>query len=262
MKLNKPIITICIIILLVVDLIFFSFLSIGKNLKDKEFINDISQSFNFKEFLLDDETISNSINNYNYPKEVFDYLDEFQINKIKKKFTSRLLNKENSLLLKQEIKEVLSNSVYEYEYRSQSDVYSYVIKDIEDFSERMEANFNIDFVNEYYGVYNISNGIIYYIALGFFIVSIVLIISFEKRNGFLISSIILIIYSFLIYYINKNALEIGFRSLFKYFDNISFHLDNLYIICFIIGFVLLLIYIVKLSKKCAREIRISSYNRR
>ena len=261
MKLNKPIITICIIILLVVDLIFFSFLSLGRNLKDKEFINDIVQSFSFKDYLLDDEVISNSINNYNYPKEVFDYLDDFQINKIKKKFVNRLLNKEKSLLLKEEIKEIISNSVYEYEYRTQSDIYSFVLKDIEDISRRMEEKLNIDFVKEYYNVYNISDGLLYFISLSFLIVSIVLILVFEKRNGFLISSIILIIYSFLIYYINKNAKEIV-GSLFKHFDNISFHLDNIYIICFIIGFVLLLVYIIKFLKKCARDIRISTYNRR
>ena len=262
MKLNKPIITICIIILLVVDLIFFSFLSFGKKIKDEKLINEMVESFDFKKYLLDDDIISNSIDNYNYPKEVFDYLDNLQINKVKKKFINNLLHEENNLVLKQDIKEILDNSVYEYEYRSQGDIYGFVANDIDTYSTKMEDEYNIDFVNRYNTLYSISSGILYYISLLFIIISISLIIVFEKRNGFLISSIILIVYSFLIYYVNKNVLEIGFKSIFKYFKNVSLHLDNLYIICFILGFVLLLIYIVKLLRKLARDIRISSYNRR
>ena len=262
MKLNKPIITICIIILLVVDLIFFSFLSFGRKIKDEKFVNEMVESFDFKEYLLDDKLISNSIDNYKYPKEVFDYLDDLQVNKVKKKFVNNLFKEENNLVLKQDIKEILDNSVYEYEYRSKSDTYSFVSNDIDSFSTKMEENFNKDFVNRYNTIYGISSGILYYISLIIILVSISLIIVFEKRNGFLISSIILIVYSFLIYYVNKNVLEIGFKSLFKYFNNISLHLDNLYMICFILGFVLLLIYIVKYLIKLARDIRISSYNRR
>ena len=262
MKLNKPIITICIIILLVVDLIFFSFLSFGKTIKDEKIIDEVVQSFDFKSYLLDDEVISKSIDNYNYPKEVFDYLDDLKINIIKKKFVNNLIKREDYLVLKQDIKELMTNSVYEYEVRNQKDILSYVSNDIDNFSSRIEEYFDTNFVNEYYSVYNISSGIIYYISLSFIIISIALIIILEKRNGFLISSIILIVYSFFIYYVNKNPFEVGLRSLFKYFDNVSFHLDNLYIICFILGFVLLLIYIVKFLRKVARDIRISSYNRR
>ncbi len=260
MKLNKPIITICIIILLVVDLIFFSFLSFGKKLKDEKVINEIVESFNFKEYLLDDELISNSINNYNYPKEVFNYLDDLQINRVKKKYVDRLLKKDNFLIQKQDIFDILSNSVYEYEFRNKSDIYNYVESDIDNFSTRMEDSFDIDFINEYYGIYNVSNGMLYLISLSLIIIGIIFIIIIEKKNGFLVSSIILIIYSFLIYYINKNALEVGFGSLFKYFNKISFHLDSLYIICFIFSFVLLLIYIVKSLRRAAREIRLKSYN--
>ena len=262
MKLNKPIITICIIILLVVDLIFFSFLFIGKKLSNNSFIKDTIQEFDFKEYLLDDEVIADSINNFKYPKEVFDYLDNNKINKAKKEFANLLIKKEEQLINKEEIKDILDSSVFEYEYRSSSDTYSFVEEDIDYFSNKMEKDFNTNFVNEYYSVNKLSSGILYYISLILIITGLVFIIILEQRNGFLISSIILIIYSFLTYYINKNMFEFGFNSVFKYFKKINLQMDNLYMICFILGFVLLLIYIVKSLRKMTREIRIKSYYRR
>ena len=261
MKLNKPIITIFIIILLVVDLIFFSFLYFGKKFNDKKFIDEIVEQFNFKSYFLNDDYISNKINNYNYPKEIFDYLDDLQIKNVKKIFKNNLINREEILIQKEDIKEILDNSVFEYEYRNSEDVYNFVKDDIEYFSNKMEKDFNDNFVKEYYGIYDVCSGILYFISLGLIIIGIISILLIEKRNGFLITSIILILYSFLIYYINKNAFDIGYNSIIKYLNNINLQLDNLYMICFILAFVLLLIYIIQMLKKVARDIRISSYRR-
>ena len=50
MKLNKPIITICIIILLVVDLIFFYYLSFGRKIKEEKIVNENLEKFDYKEY--------------------------------------------------------------------------------------------------------------------------------------------------------------------------------------------------------------------
>ena len=58
------------------------------------------------------------------------------------------------------------------------------------------------------------------------------------------------------------ALEnVGLKDKLKYFKKAGLNLDGLYFICFIMGFILLLIYIVKVLRRLARNIRINSYNR-
>lgn len=262
MKLNKPIITICIIILLIVNLIFFSFLSIGKKIGEKDFLNEIVLKFNLKTYILNNESISKSIEEYKYPKEVYNYLDNLKINNLKNKFINNLFEKKDRLIDKSDVEEILKNSVYEYEYNHSSDIYSYVENDIKEVSNHLEERFNSEFVDHYFSIKYFSEGIIYYVSILLTVALILLIIYFEKKNGLLITSIILLIYSFTLFYVNDNYLEFGLNNVFKYFDKIDFKLDNIYIICFILGFVLLLIYMCAFFKKVTREIRIKSYNRR
>ena len=258
MKLNKPIITICIIILLVVNLIFFSFLSIGKNITNKKNLEELLQEFNFKEYVLNNETISNSISNYKYPKEVFNYMDEIKIKSIKNTFINNLYNRNEELINKNDIKELLSNSVYEYEYKNKKDIYEYVIDDINSFSTNLHDRFSKSFVDDYYTAGGIVN-VLYYISIALSIIFISIIIFIEKKNGLLASSIILILYSFFLFYMDRNLVNKGFMSLSKYFNKINLNLNTSYIICFILGFVLLLIYIVKRLKEFLRDLRIRSY---
>ena len=259
MKLNKPIITICIIILLVVNLVFFSFLSIGHNLSNKEKLNEIIEKFDFKSYLLNNETINNSIKEYHYSEEVFNYMDQLQINKIKKKLVNNLYDNKEELINEVEIKELINNSVYEYESRTQKDIFGFVESDVNTFSNEMALKFNDNYSSYFQFVKTISNGIIYYSSIILSIVFIGLIIFYEKKNGLLISSIILICYSIYVFYMDNNFIRIVFNRVLKYFESINLHLDKLYIICFLVGFVLLLIYIVNLIKHWLRDLRIRSY---
>ena len=262
MKLNKPVITIFIIIMLLGFLIFFSFLSIGRNLNDKEYISEIVNDFNVKEYILRNDKIKDSIDNFKYPKEVFNYLDDNKIKLLKKKYVNNLFDRKEKLIDKNDVKEILDNSVYEYEYNTSSDIYNYVENDIEHFSNVFENKINVEYIDYYYGFKDFSSGFIYYLILIIIIVSIIILIIFEKFNGCFISSITLILYSFFIYYLNNYILEVSFKKYLNYFNDFDLHLEKLYFICFIFGFVLLLIYIVYKLKKIARNIRISSYNRR
>lgn len=257
MKLNKPKFTICFVVILMLNLVFFSFLILGKNIVKENTTSDIVNNFDFKNYLLMDDEIKNSINNYKYPKEVYNYLDELKINLIKKKIINGLKDNSNSLVIKDDIKEVLDNSVYEYQYISSKEIYSFVSKDINSFSERFTDTLNNNISKGYIFVKNISSGLIYYLSITISIILLMLIIIFEKNNGFLITGLFLLLYSFFVYYMDKHFIE----TIFKYINNINVHLDNLYCICFIIGFVLLLIYIVIKLKKVFRDLRIKSYNR-
>lgn len=261
MKLNKPVITICLIILLAINLLFFSFLSIGNKLEEKEFVNSIINSFDFKDYLLKEDNISTSINNYRYPQEVFDYLDDIKIKEIKDKIINDLFDNKEMIIEKGDIKELLVDSVYEFQNNRNVDIFNYVSSDIESFSLTFSNKINGEFVKSFYDIRNFSSWF-YSITLLLTVIMIGLIIYFEKQKGLLISSIILMTYSFFAFYFNKYFLKFVFKNQSNYLKNVKLDLDSLYIISFIIGFIILIIYLIKVFKKVARDIRISSYNRR
>ena len=260
MKLNKPLITICLIIILVINLIFFSFLSVGKKTEDKEYIKQIVSTFDFKEYLLNNSTIDKSINEYKYPKEVFDYLDSIKIDELKDEIVDNLFNKSDYLINKEDIIDILNNSVYEFEASRTKDIYSYVKDDIEEYSMYFDNKLNKDIKDGYFYVNRITNAL-YPVSILISIIIFGIIIIFEKENGILLSSIVLLSYSFFVFYVDKYFISFSYKRLLKYFKFVNLELDNLYIICFILGFVLLLIYIIKSLRRFARNVRISSYNR-
>ena len=262
MKLNKPVISISIIVIIIVDLIFFSFLCIGKKIENKEYVEELIYKFDIKKYVLDNDNIKHSIDNYKYSEDVFNYLDDFKVKLIKRNFVNNLFDEKEVLIDKKDVSDVLKNSVYEYEYYNKVDIYNYVSSDIDAFTNYFVSKFDKDFAKDFNDFKNFTSGIIYYIPLILAIALFTLLIVFEKKNGILISALALLVYSFFLYYFNKHFLEIGFSRVFKYFNNVDLQLDNMYVICFIISFVLLLIYIVFYLKRAARNIRVNSYYRR
>ncbi len=262
MKLNRPIFTIILIILLVIDLIFFSIVIIGKKVLDKNSIKDIVYSFNYKEYLKDNEIIKNSTNNYKYSFEIFDYIDDNEVKKIEDKFIDNIyLNKKT--IEKEDIILILNNAVDKYEKDNLVDIHNYVDGDINKVSNKLsnideEFNIAFSFINKF------VNSELVYIFLIFAIISIVLIIVFEHINGCLINSITLILYSILMYYLKYNLyskihLDNNVNKYFNDFSNKIVDLDNVYAISFFLGFVFLLIYVIKLIRRMIRDIRLNSY---
>jgi len=233
----------------VLDLIFFSFLLISKKITTKSFLKETVTSFNFNDYLINDEIISSGIKNYNYPKEVFNYIDNNKVLIIKNKIIDDLEISENS------IKDLLINSLYEYENRTNYEIKDNIENDINLFSN----NF-VKMISDYSLTYNflnkISNSIFYPISLISSIV-IILLILFIDKDGIKKISIILFCYSFILYYFNNNLFKIS--NLFKYKKNNNIGLEKEYIVCFIFSFVLLLIYMCNLFRKFLRNQRIKGY---
>ena len=252
MKLNKKVIVYSLIVLLVLDLIFFSFLLVSKKITSKSFITESTINFDFKEYLLNDEVIKSGIDNFKYPKEVFDYIDNNKVLNVKNKFIDNLYVNED------DIKEVLTDSYYEFENRTTYELNDDIKTDIEKFSTNFSNKF-VDYSRIYNLCYNISNSILYSILLILSIIFLILLIVIDKKNGLKKSFIILLSYSFVIYYINYNFFKISSNNVFKYVKNVNLEFERIYIICFISSFVLLLIYVLNLLKRFLRDQRIKEY---
>lgn len=264
MRLNKPIITIALIIIMVFNLIFFSLNFIGKTFTNKSFLYSIVDKFDFYKYISNDEEIIKSVEEYKYPMSIFEYINYNKVNEIKDEFVDNLLNDKEILIDNSKIRKILNNSVSKYEIINEVDIINNVEKNIEDVSFKISNEFNND-LNETYRLFRFLSYDAFTYLFGIILLLLTIgIIIIERRNGFLICSIIYITYSLIIYWVDKNfftdSLFISFNS--TYFNDMSNNtlmLGHLYMICFILGFVLLLIYIIKMLKRMFRNLRLYSY---
>ena len=259
MKLNKPKITTLIIVILVINLIFFSFTLISKALVNKDNITSIIDNYDFKEYILNNEVIKESINNYKYPKEVFNYIDDFNLKKLKKSMIDNLHNNKDIILNKDDLSYLIKNSIYEYDVRTKENAYDLVISDIEYLVIDADNYFNDEIINQFNIFRFFSNDMFNMLSICISIILTFMLIIIEKRNGYLLGSIIMLSYTAIIFYLDKNILSI-IPNLGKYISNKQIiAIDNQYMICFILGFVLLLIYIISYLKKEMRDYRLSKW---
>lgn len=254
MRLRNPIITILLITVLVLNLIFFSFVLISKTVVNKEYLKDIIKDFDIKIYILNNENIENSINNYKYPKEVFNYLDE---DTFKNKLIDKLYDND-SYDIEKEMLYMINKSVNEYDSINMTDSSTYINSDIKLLAKEFSNFINENIVNLFNLMKDISNSLLYIISIILSIVLCGIIIYIEGRKGIIINSIILFFYSLFCYYINNHFYSIivssfGNNKNLLYLKKCNFSLDSVYIICFILSFVLLLIYMIHYIKKWFRN---------
>ncbi len=260
MKLKNPVISIIIIILLVSLLIIFPFVMLSKNTKEVNSIKKIIYDFDIKEYLLNHDVIDDSIKNYNYPKEVFNYININDIKIMKDKIYNRLMENSNSLISKNEIISLISNSVYEFENVTYKDVYDNVYSDIEYISTELENYLNDRLINYQMFLSIVGSNVIFYFLLFVCLLLLTIIVFIEKNSGIIISSIISLLYSLYLYYISDNFYRLFVSSSVSNYVKLLFknHFllnDESYIICFILSFVLLLIYIFNCVKSFFKKIK-------
>ena len=264
MRLNKPIITIILIIVMAFTMVSFSLSLIGKSLNNKKVLRPVVNNFLFYNYVVKDKNIVTSINSYKYPIEVFDFIDYKEVNKVKEDFINNYIEGKKILIDSSQIRKILKSSVNIYEEKYNVDILKNINKDIDNVSLKINDFFGEEFSQGSMLLKMFSSDIVMYIIILILISIFVSIIVIEKKTGLLICSTALIVFSFLLYYINNNFFIN--KNLF-YLDNTYFYdmegvtlkLDKTYMICFILGFVLLLIYIVKSIKKYFRDLRLYSY---
>ena len=264
MRLKRPIITISFIVILVICLIFFSFVLISNNYVKNNRIKEIIYNFNIKDYILNDSKILKSIKNYNYPKEVYNYIDNNEVYILKEKIYSRFNHHDKKLLNQKEVILILNNSIYEYENINLSDSIKMVNEDIEYINNKI-IEFTNNRLNDYHTFFSIlGKDILFYVFIIIIILIAILIIIIEGMNGVLICSISFFTFSLYIYYLNINFYRF-FQSILEndYFINFLKRIfllkEDVYIICFILSFVLLLIYIVNYFKKIRKKIKFHSF---
>ena len=83
MRLNKPIMTIILVIIMVINLVFFCLISIGQTFNKKEFWKSIINKFDLYNYVINDAEVKQSIANYNFSIELFNYIHEEKVLSLK-----------------------------------------------------------------------------------------------------------------------------------------------------------------------------------
>lgn len=261
MRLNKPFITILLIIVLVVNLVFFSLCVIAKSVTSEKFIKSITDRFDFYKYVIEYEDVKESIKAYRYPIEVYDYIDYQKVYNLKELFIDNLVKAKEELIKKNNISELLEESVIKYDENNSSSSYTYAKEDIDEISSELSNFFGDNFKSTYNFFRLFSSELLFYITIIISIgISIGLII-IEKERAYLLLSIFYGLFSYILYDFNENFLEYNWKNeSFLNLSGVTFKLDNSYIVCFILSFVLLLMYITKLIRNHLRDMRIKPYS--
>ena len=266
MNLKKPFRTTLFIVLLVIDLIFLSFLVSLKHVANKDYMVSKIKDFDIVRYVKERDYIIESTNNLRYPIEVYNYINVDNFNNIGEEAVDNLFAGKKPILESAKFTSLLKQSIDYYDAANNADSMEHVKKDVQRFSTEVSYKINNDSVVKLLKASTIvTNTFVYFIPYLIAITFTALIIVYEKKKGLLIGGITYMIYSFYVYYFDKNFIrrlysEGNFYSYFKGFKKYTFNLNTLYTICFILGFVLLLIWTIFYIKKTVRRVKVSSYD--
>lgn len=261
MRLNKPYISIILIVILVVDLVFFSLCAIGKSITNKKFLESIIDKFSFYNYVITNESVKNSIDSYRYPIEVYNFIDNNKVKELEDDFANNLIEGEKVLINKNKVIEILLESVNNYDSINDTSSIEYAKKDIDKVAEELNVFFDDSLKNTYnfFKLFAMDFVLLITIVIGISI--IVSVIIFERENAYLLLFIIFGLFSYILYDFNGNFLKNNWsNNEFLDLSGVTFMLDYSYIVCFILSFVLLLMYITKLIRNHLRDMRIKPYS--
>ena len=265
MDLKRPVGTTFTVIILSIVLMLLTFFATFKNLTNKEFLKQRAREFDIVEYVKNRGYVIEHSNSYKYPVEVFDYINIYDFNTLMDQSIDNLYNDKDTILDVSKLTDLLTKSVNLYDMNNNTDSLSFVKEDISRFSSEISYKLNngvtVRLVKSFI---SFIHSLIYYLPTLIAISLFALIFWNEKKNGLLINAAILFLYSFVIYRLDYQILPMlvskgSFYSYINGLDKITLGLERIYIVCFILSFILLLIYIVMRLKKTIKNIRKRPY---
>lgn len=271
MKIKHSFITPLIIFLLIITMLLYIVLNIGRFVLNKEFIENVSKNIDLKENIQNNPELNNYLEEKKIPKEVLNNIDKKETKKLMQKIIDGLYSNKSSIISYSDMSLIIKKSILIYEKENLEDIYSNIENDIDEFSIAFANSINNkDFLNSFRMAHSIVNGMAYYILLALLIMLISIIIILEKETSTLILGAILVLLSIAVYKIEdalllKNEIEIVKLIGKDNFTKIVEYIKTIYLTPFAIGIILLIIaiaIIIKLGANKLKVIKYDSYYRR
>ena len=255
---NKPTFLITITVIFVSLTIISLFINI---LLNKDNVEKVLINQNLSSLFIKDKELNKNLDDKKIYKEAITNINEVVLRDYLITGVDRLYNGKTVLITEDEVNTIIKNSINKYEKNKDVEVYNYIKDDLKTTSKIISKGIsNGEAINTFNVVRNSSN-----IYILFMVISISLIIYLftkSKKDAFLYNGLILVGSSLLNYYIINKLLiniikSIDFIEINKYLlDRVKQISLGICSIIFIIGLVLLVIYLIKYSKKLLRDFRI------
>ena len=265
MDLKKPIGTTFTVIILSIVLMILTFFATFRYLTNKDFLKARAKDFDIVEFVKNRGYVVEHSDSYKYPVEVFNYINIYDFNTLMDQSIDNLFDNKDTILDVNKLTDLLTKSVNLYDMNNNTDSLAFVKEDISRFSSEIAYKINngvaVSLIKTFI---SFMHSFVYYIPFLIAIALFGLIFWNEKKNGLLINAAILFFYSFVIYRLDYQMLPMlaskdSFYSYIVGLNKMTLGLDRIYIVCFILSFILLLIYIVMRLDKTIKNIRKKPY---
>lgn len=263
MKLKNKVLSISLMILCFIFIIIFSLLVVGRNNFNKDNIKESFDSFNYVEYINNNEQIKYLINSFIMPSKTLEYIDSHDVSMIVNNSIDKLYSDDSIIVDNSDIYNLIIDAVKKYDSEHFSSLSVNINDNIINCSDDIYKDINdTNNISAYRFLYSISNSYGFYIILVIILLLLILLVIAETWNGFLFSGVILVICSVIIYYMRLSYVNTFFANIkiFKYIDIIN-NINNICVIIFLIGLVLLMVYVVYLIKRLLYKIRLYSYDK-
>lgn len=262
MELNRPFATKIVVINTVILLFIGITLLFTNRLLVKENVTEIFASQNMVKHIKENKDIKSLFEKNKIPTEALNYIDKDEVDELVLKGLDNLYEGKSTLIGGTDIIRIVRNSVTKYEKEKEVDIYNNIRIELETISKDIANKINTsDDIKSFNIIHDTSASALLFITIA--IVTMIVIIVFEKYNGLLIDGLIVSGSSILCYYIISTMYKEVLGKM-KYIDinnkvlndNIRAILSTMCGVLFAIGIVMIVIYAIKFSDKLLREFRL------
>ena len=262
MELNRPFATKVIIINTAILLFIGVLLLFTNRLLVKENVIEIFTNQNMVKYIKNNKDINSLLKENKIPAEVLNNISKDEVDELVLTGLDNLYAKKSTLVSGNDILGVVRRSVSKYEKEKQVDIYNNIRIELTRISNDIAEKINTsDDIKSFNIIYSTSSFALLFIVLS--IATMIVIIVFEKYNGLLIDGLIVSGSSILIYYIvatmytevlsKMHYIDVNSKVLN---DNIRGIISTMCGVLFVVGIIMLVIYVIKYSDKLLRDFRL------
>lgn len=265
MKLKHETISVFILIVYAFAILLLSFFIFGKMALNEDKVRNILVNVDVVAYLKNDEEIKKMSENNRIPNQVFDYIDSKKSSDLLNTIADNLYSDKSKLLLQSDVEGLLVESIKKYEAINSADIYKYIYEDISSSSYNISKKINNEeFIDTFRYFNDLFNSTFLIVLVVFTILILLTIFILERFNALFLTGIINVLLAVLISYSKENLIPnlIG-NNYFKedILDLCLKLLGPIYASLAMIGFMFVLIYLMKFVYKLITKVRIWYYDK-
>lgn len=268
MQLKRPTISTLIMIFLFLFSFFLLLWISTKQIISKENIEAFLIKIDIERYIKENKQINKVLEDNKIPKEVLDYIDENKINQFIKESLNNLYE-ENYIIKSSFIETLIEESIETYENKYTVDIYSHIKQEIIEITDEIANTINNEkYITIFNQISHIINGPYLYIIGGILLILIFSLFLLESKMAILLTGTMMTSLSIIMFYAIRKIITFTIESTLLSYDIKNWLIEYviskitpIYSITFVIGSILLLIYLIIYVHRFVVKTRIKYYEK-